>query len=980
MFRGAGLGASLLGCRSRVFINRLAKIYGMGETWTFFVKTGARGLPYSRRLCGKEGILVWLTAFFLFAPMSLVTIAATDEGVAMERASTKAPVWQVGDFWDYYYDGRSCDYNITGILPYNKINVTAHMKGVQSFKHHYEVVNVSGSTYYRVSQLIEWWENGTYFINDTNGNTSTPAVYQYYSIMTANSMNIRKSDLAIDDYNQQFYMSYNYEDTSMGGLSDYTKQGYHSFTYPDGPLAWYQFPFDSNKSWAIAQTEKDHFYETMSYKYGATVTITDLTIYTDYSQVLGSIASTCEIQSTPAGNFIDCMNISLCGHTSWTKEGTITKTNQSPEPIHDGGQDYFYEHRWYSNTAGFIVNWNSTNSTNGWRLSSYHYIPIPPNFTPIIKKINGATYLGSQTITINVDEGEKNEIEILVEDGDLKDLLNWSVLEVIPGAGLMDSLPAFEHQTTNVEINNTHANKLIIIPKQPMSLASDNHTIMVNVNDGNYDGSVNFTFQVTVINMNNKPFAAMPVPDIWLRENTTVICGNWRMTDIFKDQDQTGTIQDPLLFSAETIAGLPVDIAIDNETGIVTFSTYDYAFAGVPPAGWDATVRFTATDSGSGNAANKLSNQTNARLHIEHVNHDPGLSQIGIELQKNGLTWPEDTVDKGFDLNTAFDDPDVRYAQDMLTFIFSGQNKISVTENAGHVALTPAPDWNGKETIKFIATDRAGRVKELWLGCFVQPVPDAPFFCESEMKFLWNNTEDLKLMEASGPDGPLNHLLLSASIKDPDEIMGAVDPHTCQWWVNDSQGNALYRSEDFFPRNDYYDFNCQWTGPFSATFSPYEVKCIAKDSFGLASKYVWNVTVLNFNRLPVIQVKTPKANQTFDKDQKIQFDTWNSSDPDETRENLTFTWKSSKQGLLNQGQGLAGARFSTKDLKPGKHQINLTVADNDGGETSIIFTINIKAAPSGIPGFGYLEWIASLSVVIVLNGWKRVNAFLGSRQ
>lgn len=201
--------------------------------------------------------------------------------------------------------------------------------------------------------------------------------------------------------------------------------------------------------------------------------------------------------------------------------------------------------------------------------------------------------------------------------------------------------------------------------------------------------------------------------------------------------------------------------------------------------------------------------------------------------------------------------------------------------------------------------------------------------------------------------------------------MGADDPHSCQWWVNDSQGNVIFRSEDFLPRNDYYDFICQWTGPFSSTFSPYEIKCIPRDSFGFASKYVWNVTVRNFNRLPSIQIKSPKANQTFEKDQRIQFDAWNSSDPDETRENLTFIWKSNKQGLLQQDRGLAGARFSHKDLKPGKHIITLTVIDSDDGQTSMNLTITIKEGKTGIPGFGFPVSIATIWMVIALLGKRR---------
>jgi len=424
-------------------------------------------------------------------------------------------------------------------------------------------------------------------------------------------------------------------------------------------------------------------------------------------------------------------------------------------------------------------------------------------------------------------------------------------------------------------------------------------------------------------------------------------------------------------------AGPPVEVAIDNDTGTVTFTVRDYAWEGVPPTGWDATIKFTVTDSGSNNPANKYSNQTNGKLHVEHVNHDPALSANGTDLEENGLNWAEDVVDSRLDLNKAFNDPDVRYAEDVLTFTFSGQKGITVKNNAGRITMTPTRDWNGKETIKFKATDKTGRSKEIRLDCTVMQVADAPQFCETEMEILWEDSETLTIKEAVGPNGPLNKVLLAVTIKDPDEIMGAVDPHSCQWWVNDSQGNVIYKTSKFSQGDDDYEFKCQWTGAFSASMQPYEVKCVAKDTFGLTSTYIWNITVQNVNRPPAVRIDSPMDNRTFAKDARIFFDAGNSSDQDDIRDsrpvldNLTFIWNSNKQGLIKQDRGLSGAQFVFKNLKPGKHIITLTVQDSDGGETTMSFTVKVNEAAPGAPGFEVVALIASMAVVVVFLGRRR---------
>ena len=928
-------------------------------------------------LMAKKSVAIWVTAVMVLSAVGLMTTAFAEGNGADGRISTKGPVWKQGNYWAYDFNGRPMSSTFPVDFGSGQMG-SASMSGVRNAINHWEVTDVSDPTYFRVNHITEYWDNGTYTLTDPGGTTTPPASYQIHAKITATPVKLRKTDLALADYTAQVDIQRTYGDTPVGKFWNIQTTGTNQYSYPDGPQAWYLFPMDLNKNWQVTQREVIDIQETDNYPEASASVVWDVTQTNTPQSVLGSTSSSYETQTTPSGGFNDCFNIWLRGSSTWTQTGTVTQTGQPQQNVNANGQDTIDQHRWYSNTAGYIVNWNSTSPTTGELLSAYNYISIPPNFIPLVKTVDGQAYSPNQPPALVINEDEKKEIDFAVQDDDTGDTINWTVVSVTgatsnpQGAKLMDTTPSFSQSTTTGDLTHIHSNRLTIIPKQPKTIDTDRYTIKININDGNDLGSQNLTFDVKVMNVNNKPYVAMPIPDVWMKENSTMVCTTWKMTDIFKDQDRdAGISADRLTYSAVVTAGPSVDISVDNDTGTVTFTARDYAWDGVPPTGWDATVKFTVTDSGSGTPGNKYSNTTNAKLHVEHVNHDPTLSANGTDLEENGLTWNEDVADSRLDLNKAFNDPDVRYAEDVLTFSFSGQKSIAVKNNAGRITMTPARDWNGKETIKFKATDKSGRSKEIRLDCAVMQIPDAPQFCETEMDVLWEDTDALTIKEAATSNGPLNHLLLAVSIRDPDELMGAVDPHSCQWWVNDSQGNVVYKTSKFSQGDDDYDFKCQWTGPFSASMQPYEVKCVVKDTFGITSTYTWNITVLNVNRPPSVRIDSPMDNRTFAKDARIFFDAWNSSDPDELRDNLTFIWNSSKQGLIKQDRGLSGAGFSFKNLKPGKHIITLTVLDSDGGETSMSFTVKINEPPTGAPGFEVVALVASITVAAVMLGRRR---------
>ncbi|MBM4249861.1 MAG: hypothetical protein FJ149_10620 [Euryarchaeota archaeon] len=931
----------------------------------------------------SKSIALWVTAFMVFSTLAVLNGVAAEEGPADGRISQPEPQWKVSDYFRYEYKGRSVSYQwqvtFGGSIP-----GTCDFTGMLD---HYEIFTVTSNSnpeYYQLSYSRETWENGTYIFRPQGYQPSTTGNYYLNTKVTSSSpAKWRKADLAQGETTNQVSQTEQYTWTNYGKWVNTTQTETASETAAGGYMAFYKFPLDYGKTWQISgvrqihrtgtQTEEPDSqgqYDTITYQLTDTYTYTSGTGRTD-SQV-----NTLP-QETPAGIFDDCFKIDFNAFYDYTQTGTWTRNNVPQQPVNvNAPGNYWATTRYYSNKAGYICNFNSTQLNNGLRLSDKHYISIPPNYQPFVETLGGQAW-ATNLPPITVREGEQTGIEFTVIDQDPNDKLNWSVVSIIgsgsnpQGAKLMDETPPFATPNpTESTINQVHSNRLLITAKQPKTVDRDEYTVTVKVDDSRDAGNITFSFRVKVQNVNNKPYVAMPVPDITMRENSTMTCTTWKLTDIFKDQDREAGIVDPLSFTAVVTAGPSVTVNIDQDTGIVTMVVPDYASEQSPMASWDSTIKFTCTDSGSGTPANKLSNNTNAKLRIEHVNHDPMLSDNGTDLAEFGLTWLGDQSDSRLDLNKAFFDPDVRYADDALTYSWSGQKKISVKNNNGRITLTPEIYWNGKETIKFKAMDRLGRSKELRLDCNVMPVNHAPTFCETDMDITWEMEDELTIKEAASPTSTSNNkLLLSIAVFDPDTIYGS-DTHSCMWYVNDTNGENIYKSARYSLNDDEYEFRAAFTGAFSASGSPYTVEVLVKDAGGLVARYSWQVKVEDMNRPPAARFDSPVDNKAFEKGRRIYFDAWNSTDPDEAKEGLTFIWNSSLQGLVKQDRGQAGAQFTTNSLKAGRHIITLTVIDSSGGESTTTFTVRVKE-PTTTPGFEGVIVVAVVAAAAVFVGWRR---------
>ncbi len=87
------------------------------------------------------------------------------------------------------------------------------------------------------------------------------------------------------------------------------------------------------------------------------------------------------------------------------------------------------------------------------------------------------------------------------------------------------------------------------------------------------------------------------------------------------------------------------------------------------------------------------------------------------------FSFEEDTVDLSINLNEVFYDAN----NDPLDFSYHGNQRIAIVITNGLVALTPEMNWNGSETITFIAEDLYGETVSDQVTITVSGVNDPPF-------------------------------------------------------------------------------------------------------------------------------------------------------------------------------------------------------------------------------------------------------------
>jgi hypothetical protein len=193
------------------------------------------------------------------------------------------------------------------------------------------------------------------------------------------------------------------------------------------------------------------------------------------------------------------------------------------------------------------------------------------------------------------------------------------------------------------------------------------------------------------------------------------------------------------------------------------------------------------------------------------------------------VSFPEDTVYTGLNLNIVFSDPDVGDSLTLYAYNFS--KVMVVPDNAtGAVTITPTKDWSGTEKVLFKATDKRGAAAFAELNITVTPVNDQPA--------LARVLPDI-VMDEDAVDGSLN---LSNYFTDPDLPYGDVLSFSFRSNGSVAVSIAANGTVTLAPFRD-------WSGAQNATF-------VAKDKASIENSDTLEVTVRPMPDSPVVVAST----------------------------------------------------------------------------------------------------------------------------
>ncbi len=206
------------------------------------------------------------------------------------------------------------------------------------------------------------------------------------------------------------------------------------------------------------------------------------------------------------------------------------------------------------------------------------------------------------------------------------------------------------------------------------------------------------SFDLVINNVTQPPVVENPIADFSFDEDT--VDTSIDLNNVFTDYDIE--FGDYLTFDYFGASNIGVSIV----NGLVTLT---------PAPDWHGTeeIIFIAADT------NMRSTDEVVLITVLNVNDAPYVVNT-----ISPITIQEDGVDASIDLNQVFGDVD----GDMLSYSWSGNANISVSEVDGYVTLTPLENWFGDETITFTADDMHSRVSvDTSVQVTVDSVNDLPY-------------------------------------------------------------------------------------------------------------------------------------------------------------------------------------------------------------------------------------------------------------
>ncbi|MBN1789682.1 MAG: tandem-95 repeat protein [Bacteroidales bacterium] len=277
--------------------------------------------------------------------------------------------------------------------------------------------------------------------------------------------------------------------------------------------------------------------------------------------------------------------------------------------------------------------------------------------------------LPSNIATVNITLTPVNDAPVITGQNPLSVLENQSLLLAVTNLIITDpdDIPAGMTLTVQNGANYTVSGTTIT----PASGFNGDLTVPVYVNDGDVNSNT-FNLTVTVTGVNDPPVITGQVPlNVNEDQSLTLVVGNFTITDI---DNPSG----------------PFTLTVQNG------SNYNHSGNTITPVlnyNGPLTVPVTVSDP-----VGAVSGVFNASVTVNPVNDTPVVSDIPNETIAEGQSFSTISLDNYV--------TDVDNTDNQITWTFTGNSQLTVTITNRIATITPPnSDWNGAETITFIATD-----------------------------------------------------------------------------------------------------------------------------------------------------------------------------------------------------------------------------------------------------------------------------------
>jgi large repetitive protein len=403
------------------------------------------------------------------------------------------------------------------------------------------------------------------------------------------------------------------------------------------------------------------------------------------------------------------------------------------------------------------------------------------------------------------------------------------------------------------------------------------NTITITASDGN-GGTVSDEFVLTVINTNDAPTIATPIPDQTATEDSPFTVST---SSSFTDVD----MGDTLIFSA---ANLPSGLAIDPMTGVISGTPINAA-VGVK------NITVTANDNKGGTISDTFA------IAIANTNDVPTVV--------TPITSQSATEDVPFSMSIKNNFTDIDTV-DTLTYFASGLPVgLAINASTGVISGIATNAAVGANNITITASDGNGGTANSAFTLTVANTNDAP-------------TVTVPLTPQTATEDSPFTLDISSNFADPDN------------------GDTLTFSATALPDGLTFD-NATGTisgSPTNAAVGTKNVTVTANDGKGGTVNGTFALTVTNTNDDP--NVKMAIGDRTAIEDTPFSLNISGNFADIDLGDSLAFSAAGLPEGVeINSNTGVISG--SAKNNGVGTHSITVVVDDGDGGTASDTFTLTI---------------------------------------